>query len=91
MINDYYLIDEIKEWIEENNISNVLFLFSAASLSNLLGFELYKTYDNNQYIDIGSSLGPLLNLEGWRATRTYLNLFWRNPSNPPPQDVDIWN
>lgn len=91
MVNDYYLIDEIKEWIEENNISNTLFLFSAASFSNLLGYELYKKYDNNQYLDIGSSLGPLLGLEGWRATRTYLNLFWSNPSNPPPQDVDIWN
>lgn len=91
MINSYYLIDEIKQWIEEEKIENTLFLFSASSLSNLLGYELYKTYDKNQYLDIGSSLGPLLGLEGWRATRTYLNMFWSNPSNPPPQDIDIWN
>jgi len=91
MVNNYYLIDEIKEWIDENNITNTLFLFSAASLSNLLGYELYKIYDKNQYLDIGSSLGPLLGLDGWRSTRTYLNTFWSNPSNPPPQEVDIWN
>ena len=91
MVNSYYLIDEIKQWIEDNNITDTLFLFSASSLSNLLGYELYKKYDNNQYLDIGSSLGPLLGLEGWKATRTYLNVYWSNPSNPPPQEMDIWN
>lgn len=91
MINSYYLIDEIKEWIEENDVTNTLFLFSASSLSNLLGYELFKKYDSNQYLDVGSSLGPLLGLEGWRATRTYLNLYWSNPQNPPSQEIDIWN
>jgi hypothetical protein len=91
MVNNYYLIDEIKDWINENKIENTLFLFSASTLSNLLGYELYKSFDQNQYLDIGSSLGPLLGLQGWRATRTYLNIFWSNPSNPSPQEVDIWN
>jgi hypothetical protein len=91
MINNYYLIDEIKQWIEENRIENTLFLFSASSLSNLLGYELYKNYNKNQYLDIGSSLGPLLGLQGWKSTRTYLNIFWSNPSNPAPQEIDIWN
>ena len=89
MVNSYYLIDEIKQWIEDNNITDTLFLFSASSLSNLLGYELYKKYDNNQYLDIGSSLGPLLGLEGWKTTRTYLNVYWSNPSNPSPQEIDI--
>lgn len=89
--NDYYLIDACKQWIKENEIKNHLFLFAASSLSNLLCYELYKDFDNNQYMDIGSSLGPLLKLEGWQGTRTYLKLFWSNPHNPPPQDVDVWN
>tara|TARA_R110000824_G_scaffold363590_1_gene551610 strand:+ start:1346 stop:2164 length:819 start_codon:yes stop_codon:yes gene_type:complete len=91
MKNDYYLIDACKDWIKEKNIKNHLFLFAASSLSNLLCHELYKDFDNNQYMDIGSSLGPLLKLEGWQGTRTYLKLFWSNPHNPPPQDVDVWN
>jgi hypothetical protein len=33
----------------------------------------------------------LLGLQGWKSTRTYLNIFWSNPSNPAPQEIDIWN
>ena len=42
-------------------------------------------------MDIGSALGPYLQLEGWKAMRTYLKTYWSNPSNPAPQDVDLWN
>ena len=91
MKDDYYLIDACKHWINENNIKNHLFLFAAASLSNLLCHELYKDFDKNQYMDIGSALGPYLQLEGWKAMRTYLNVYWSNPSNPAPQDIDLWN
>jgi len=91
MINNYYLIDEIKEWIKDNSITNHLFLFSASSLSNLLCHALYEQYPFNQYLDIGSSLGPLLGLTGWKGSRTYLNKYWSNPSNPPEQQIDIWN
>jgi hypothetical protein len=89
--NDYYLIDACKQWIRENQIEDHLFLFASASLSNLLCYELYKEYDKNQYMDIGSSLGPYLRLEGWKGTRTYLHTFWSNPNNPPPQEIDVWN
>tara|TARA_R110000765_G_scaffold305146_1_gene399089 strand:+ start:1809 stop:2627 length:819 start_codon:yes stop_codon:yes gene_type:complete len=91
MKDDYYLIDACKHWIKENNIENHLFLFAAASLSNFLCYELYKDFDKNQYMDIGSALGPYLQLEGWKAMRTYLKTYWANPQNPPPQDVDLWN
>lgn len=91
MVNNYYLVDEINEWIQEQSISNHLFLFCAASLSNLLGHKLYENNPNNQYLDIGSSLGPLLGLTGWMTTRTYLNAYWNNPQNPPNQEIDLWN
>ena len=42
-------------------------------------------------MDIGSALGPYLQLEGWKAMRTYLNVYWSNPESPPKQDVDIWS
>ena len=85
------LVEECKVWIQENGIKNHIFLFSASSLSNILCHELYKDFDNNQYMDIGSSLGPYLRLEGWKGTRTYLHTFWSNPNNPPPQEIDVWN
>jgi len=90
MKDDYYLIDACKDWIQKNKITDHLFLFSAASLSNLLGYELYKDYGENQYMDIGSSLGPHLQLEGWKAMRTYLKTYWENPAKPAPQQVDLW-
>lgn len=92
MVHDYYLCDAISEWIKENNIHGHLFLFAASSLSNLIGHRLFSSnHNSNQYLDIGSSLGPLLGLTGWKGSRTYLNLYWSNPSNPPRQDIDIWN
>ena len=91
MKDDYYLIDACKHWIEKNNIENHLFLFAAASLSNFLCYELFKDFDRNQYLDIGSALGPYFQLEGWKAMRAYLNAYWSNPENPPKQDVDLWN
>jgi len=89
--NNLDLVEECKVWIQENGIKNHIFLFSASSLSNILCHELYKDFDNNQYMDIGSSLGPYLRLEGWKGTRTYLHTFWSNPNNPPPQEIDVWN
>ena len=91
MVNDFDLPDKISEWIKENDISNHLFLFSAASLSNFLCYDLFKNHDNNQYMDIGSSLGPLLQLEGWKSSRTYLLAYWGNVDHPVLHEEDIWN
>tara|TARA_R100000234_G_scaffold119768_2_gene103688 strand:- start:2995 stop:3786 length:792 start_codon:yes stop_codon:yes gene_type:complete len=77
-INDIHLIDEIKSWVEENKVENHLFLFSAASLSNLLIYELYREFPNNTYMDIGSTLNPMLDLDGWVASRGYLRGYWLN-------------
>ena len=55
-VNDYGLIEKMISWISENNINDHVFLFSAASLSNYLIYELYKQFPNNTYLDIGSTL-----------------------------------
>jgi hypothetical protein len=81
-INDVHLIEEMSEWISENNIENHLFLFSAASLTNLLIYELYKKYPNNTYMDVGSTLNPMLGLDGWMGSRGYLRGYWLNEPNP---------
>lgn len=91
MVNDFDLPEKVSAWIEDDNIKDHLFLFSAATLSNFLCYDLFKEHDNNQYIDIGSSLGPLLQLEGWKSSRTYLLAHWGNVNHPVLHEEDIWN
>lgn len=90
-INNYDIIEEIKSYISENSVVDHVFLVSAASLSNLIVHQLYKMNPNNTYIDIGSTLNPLMDMEGWRGTRAYLNQYW-NPGGEKFQLelVDIW-
>ena len=91
MVNDYHLIEEMKRYISDNNIKDHIFLFSAATLSNFLIYELYKDFDQNQYIDIGSSLSPLLGLQGWRGTRVYLRCHWEGEQNSIINQEDSWD
>lgn len=74
--NDYHLSEELKKIIINDNINNFFFLFSAASLSNLLIHDLYMLRNSNTYIDIGSSLNPLMKLSGWKQNRYYLIEYW---------------
>jgi hypothetical protein len=89
-VNDYHLIEEVGNWIRENNIKDHLFLVSAASLSNLLIHQLYKEFDQNTYMDIGSSLNPLMDMQGWRGSRTYLLEYWEKTGNTILNQKCIW-
>ena len=75
-INDYGLIEEIKQYITENNIENHLFLVSAASFSNLLIHELHQLSNKNTYLEIGSTLNPMMDMVGWEGSRGYLREHW---------------
>ena len=75
-VNDNDLYDVLLKYIKDNDIKNYVFLFSASSLSNVLIHKLYDKYDNNTYIDIGSSLNPYLDLKGWKSSRGYLMEYW---------------
>jgi hypothetical protein len=72
-VNNLDLIDEMKQYIKDNNIENHLFLFSAASLSEILIYELYKEFPNNTYLDIGTTLHKHL---GLNICRDYLRAFY---------------
>jgi len=91
MINDYKLVDEIKEFIQKENVKNSLFLFSAATLSNFLCYELYSEFDDNKYMDIGSTLGPLLSLKGWMNSRNYLLSYWYGQPGHHIKQEDVWS
>ena len=92
IINNYNLVDEIKEWIKKNEISDTLFLFSASTLSNFIIYECFKEYDTNTYIDIGSSLSPWLGLTGWMYSRAYLQhwILKMPGKNKYGTQEDIW-
>tara|TARA_Y100000114_G_C11762990_1_gene331014 strand:+ start:6475 stop:7209 length:735 start_codon:yes stop_codon:yes gene_type:complete len=59
-VENYDLIDEISEFIKINDIQNSLFLFCAGPFGNLLSSRLHKANKSNTYLDIGSTLNPLL-------------------------------
>ena len=80
----------MKVWIEQNNIKNHLFLFSAASLSNLCIHELYKAYPENTYMDIGSTLNPMLDMDGWKGSRGYLRGYWLKQPDAYSNRECIW-
>lgn len=77
-INNYDIIDAIEKYIIENNIENHLFLISAASLSNLIIHRLHQLSNKNTYLEIGSSLNPMMNMVGWQGSRAYLREYWMN-------------
>jgi len=66
-VNNYNLIEEIKQYISDNNIKNHLFLFCAGPFGNLLAHQLFDFNKENLYIDIGSTLNPWLNTGNWRG------------------------
>ena len=90
MINDYDIAEKIKNYIADNNIKNHVILCSAATLSNYIIYECYKDNSNNTFLDIGSCLNPLIDLEGWKYTRGYLTHYWMNSGSPYGTQEDVW-
>ena len=87
MINDYPLIEKIKDWIKHNNIESHLFLFSASSFSKMAIHQLYDFCDKNTYIDVGTTLNPFMNM---RLDRSYLKSYWLNEKGEDINKIDIW-
>lgn len=87
MVNDWNVIDDIMTWIDENNINNHVFLFSASSFTNIAIFDLYRKFDNNTYIDIGTTLAPMI---GMPTERSYLQAFWNYQQNQDIQKICVW-
>lgn len=89
-INDQHLIPEMHNWVQENDIKGHLFLFGAASLSNLLTYDLYRHFPINTYMDIGSTLNPMMGLDGWKGSRDYLRGYWLKESTPLAERLCVW-
>lgn len=87
MINDIGLVEEMREWIEQNNITDHVFLFSASTLSNILIYELFRDFPNNTYIDVGTTLHPLM---GMPIQRNYLKGYWLKSGNTEIKKYCTW-
>lgn len=61
-IKNYELIEEINNM----QLKNKLFLFCCGAFGNLLAHQLFKNNPNNIYLDIGSTLNPWLQSEGFK-------------------------
>jgi hypothetical protein len=59
VMNDLYIVDQIKRYISEENVTSSVFLFCSGPLANILSYELFKFNNNNTYIDLGSTLDKL--------------------------------
>ena len=91
MIDNFDMPKKVANYIKENNIKDAVILCSAASLSNYIIHDCYKSNPNNTFLDIGSCLNPLLDLEGWKYTRGYLTGYWLNSRSPFQHQVDVWS
>lgn len=87
MINDYGLIETIKQWIEANSIRGYLFLFSASSFSKMAIHQLFHFCGENTYFDVGTTLNPFMNM---RLDRSYLESFWLGKKGDDLHKICIW-
>lgn len=62
---DWEKIDIAKEVIAVSKLENAIFLFCCGPFGNILCHELTKFNSNNTYLDIGSTLNPLLKSAGF--------------------------
>lgn len=63
--HDWDTIDLAKRMIDKENIKGAIFLFCCGPFGNILCHELTKHNDENTYLDIGSTLNPLLKSAGF--------------------------
>jgi hypothetical protein len=68
-LHDLELINDLKNYISENNIMDHVFLISAGPFANILVHQLHSFNKKNTYLDIGSTLDGYLKLP---LTRRYL-------------------
>lgn len=87
MINNFEIHKEIQSYIDENEIKDHVFLFSASSLTNITAYELFKRNPNNTFIDIGTTMNIFMGLS---IERSYLNAYWKKMSHPDLLKVCVW-
>jgi len=83
-VNNYSLISIIQNDIVKEDLKDCLFLFCCGPFGNILAHQLFEFNKNNTYIDIGSTLNPWLQSEGFKRSY-YL------PNSDVANRKCIWN
>lgn len=78
-VNDYPLAQELRQ------LKGKLILFAAGPFGNVAGYEIFKENQENTIIDVGSTLNPWLNSEGFGRD------YYCNPDSVFAQRTCIWN
>lgn len=89
MVNDHDVIEEVNDYLKNSEGEHIV-LCSGASLSNLIIHNCFKDNPNNTFLDLGSTLNPYLELEGWKYTRGYLTSYWMGSGSPYGERIDTW-
>lgn len=88
MINDQWLLSELPLWAEyPTQEGGWVFLYAAASLSNLLIHRMFEHDPSNTHIDIGTTLNPHMKLP---IARNYLKGYWLNSGNTEIYKECVW-
>lgn len=91
IINDLSLVDRMINYVRENQIKNHVFLFAASSLGNVLIHKLTELEPDNTYIDVGSTLNPLLGLSIDRGYLcSYEGVLWRGQTTDFLYREEFW-
>ena len=69
--NNWDMIEILKGYIDSNEITDHVFIIAGGPFANILCYELTDFNSNNTYIDIGSTLNPMLGTGGF--FRDYFN------------------
>jgi hypothetical protein len=59
VMNDLHIVNQVRDCISKEDITNSVFLFCSGPLANILSYELFKFNNNNTYIDFGSTLDKI--------------------------------
>jgi hypothetical protein len=74
--NNWDTIETLKDYIDSDNITDHVFAIAGGPFANILCYELTKFNSNNTYIDIGSTLNPLLGTGGFFRGYFDPNSYW---------------
>lgn len=78
---NYSLIEEIKK----KNFKGKLFLFACGPFGNMLSHQLWESNKNNTYLDIGSTLNPWIQSEGFKRD------YYHNTNSQYSNRTCVWN
>lgn len=85
MINNYSIIEDIKNYIKDSE--GKVFLFAASALSKVAIHQLYKFNNKNTYLDIGTTLNYYMKMS---LDRDYLKSKWEGIKFDMGSRICIW-